>query len=180
MSDIKNFPEHDAALRLLNSIPEPTVSESDFVENYLGLLCGEVKTGEIAALWSDGVCGGRDSSVLILDANGKPKDRVPPLLMPYPTEFKFNRRRSISAIMAETQLTNRSNPIMANRFMEDSLTAHVDSLFEVEAVKTAAAKHRQSWVEFLARWGKKVVEQESTNVESAQASTDQPDGFEEL
>lgn len=177
---IPNLPEHASALAILNQVPLPTVTEYELRERFLGMLCGEVKTDELAAQWTDVVCNGRDSAVNVLNSEGKVIDRVPPLLMPYPTELKFGRSRSISAIVAETNTTNRINPIMGERFMQETLGKQLDTLFESEAVQKAAEDHRKSWVDFLARWGKKIKIPEGAKVDAAGPDEDAPTDFEEF
>ena len=176
---IANFPEHAQALSILNQVPLPTVTDHELRERYLGLLCGEELTNELAVLWTDEICGGKDSAVNVVNSEGAVIDQVPPLLMPYPTELKFGRSRSISAIVAETQVTNRINPIMGERFMEETLGKQVETLFESEAVRKAVEAHRQKWVEFLARWGKKLQVAKGT-VQDVAPTAEEPTGFEEF
>ena len=180
MSKIANLPEHQSALDLLTRVPNPQISEHELRERYLGYLCGEIETDQLAALWTDQVCNGRDSAVDVVAVDGKIIDRVPPLLMPYPTELKYGRTRSISAIVAETALTNRNNPIMGERFLEETMGRHVDALYETEAVQAAAEAHRKAWVDFLARWGKKLAVRKDTVNETTQPEDSEPTGFEEF
>ena len=57
---------------------------------------------------------------------------------------------------------------------------HVDALYETDAVQGAAEAHRKAWVDFLARWGKKLAVRKDTVNETTQPEDSEPTGFEEF
>lgn len=136
--------------------------EHHFIETFLPYFCGEKSISdapEIMQLWN-GIAGSPAKEVLIIDNNGKPLFRVPPMNDTSVIDVENTKGgMGFHRIVKEWMKLNAMLPAYGKSFLNTHLTPRLAALV---AESTVLNENEKRWLEIFARYDKMTEKQKET------------------